>query len=299
MGYLPLHVSPVLESGSLCFSRNMTVYNATDQFLKWKETHMDNAKTYRVALLPLLEAYGNTETSLITIEDISRLSSVLSNNFMFLTVLKIFSRYCFWAKIEFVNPNLIVVGRKRDPVNQKFLVQKEIEEMCAVLEDDTFLGIRNQLLIRVLFDTGCRISEILGLRLDEIDAQENSVKIITKKSYINRHVVWTMETHRLLQTYLAMRISKDWKTTALFINKNGRKLTKRGVEYMFAKVSEEALGERHHPHECRHGKAHSIIEKGGEAFAVKTILGHKNLESALTYLRLHALESLAFARKYL
>jgi site-specific recombinase XerD len=278
----------------------MTITIAVEEFLSWKKTHMDNPKTYRVALRPLLDRYGNAETGCLTIENVTELVSNMSGStFMFLTVLKIFSRYCYWAKIDFINPNLIVVKRKRDPVNQKFLTQKEIDEMCSIIEDDTFLGIRNQLLIRILLDTGCRVSEILGLKLEDINAQENKVMVVTKKSHTNRYVMWTWNTHRLLQTYLGMRVSKDWKTNQLFINKDGRRLTKRGVEYMFAKVSEEALGERHHPHECRHGKAHSIIERGGEAFAVKTVLGHKNLESALTYIRLQANESLAFALKYL
>lgn len=277
----------------------MTLSKSVEEFLTWCSTHMDNPKTYKHALGPILSLYGSVETKDITIRQVTEISSLLPNSFMFLTVLKIFSRYCHWAKIEFINPHLIVVGRKRDPVNQKFLEKDQIEAMCSVIEDDTFLGVRNQFIIRFLFDTGCRISELLGIKLDEIDAQKSELKILTKKAHTNRYVAWSQVTHRLLQTYLGMRISKDWKTGQLLINKDGKKLTKRGIEYMFAKVSEEALGERHHPHECRHGKAHSIIEKGGEAFAVKTVLGHKNLESALTYLRLHAQESLAFARKYL
>ena len=277
----------------------MTLNKAVCEFLDWKQTHMDNTHTYRTALRPILSLYGPLETNEITIKEVTEIASNLGNNFMFLTVLKIFSRYCHYARIEFVNPNLLIVGRRKDPVNQKYLDKDQIEDMCSVLEDDTFLGIRNQLLIRILFDTGCRISEILSLKLDDIDAQDNKVKIVTKKSYINRYVMWTQDTHKLLQSYLGMRLSKDVKTDYLFVNKRGNRLTNRGVEYMFSKVSMEALGEHHHPHETRHGKAHSVIEKGGEAFAVKTVLGHTNLESALTYLRLHAKESLAIARKYL
>lgn len=140
---------------------------------------------------------------------------------------------------------------------------------------------------------------MLDITLSQIDAKVNQIKIVTKKSHINRYIMWTNETHRLLQTYLGMRVSMDTDNNHLFVNKRGNRLTNRGVEYMFSKVSMEALGEHHHPHETRHGKAHSVIEKGGEAFAVKTVLGHTNLESALTYLRLHAKESLAIARKYL
>lgn len=277
----------------------MTLNKAVCEFLDWKQTHMDNTHTYRTALRPILSLYGPLETNEITIKEVTEIASNLGNNFMFLTVLKIFARYCHYAKIEFVSPHLIMVGRKRDPVNQAYLDKDQIDDMCSVLEDDTFLGIRNQLLIKFLFDTGCRISEVLDLTLSQIDTKINQIKIVTKKSHINRYIMWTKDTHKLLQTYLGMRVSMDTNNDYLFVNQRGNRLTNRGVEYMFSKVSMEALGEHHHPHETRHGKAHSVIEKGGEAFAVKTVLGHTNLESALTYLRLHAKESLAIARKYL
>jgi len=278
----------------------MTINQAVEDFLSWKSTHMDNGGTYKTALKPLTDFYGSWETEDVTITTITTIvSRRKGNTFMFLTVLKIFSRYCHWAKINCINPHLIKVRRKYDPVEQPYLLEDEVETMCSILPDDTFLGIRNQLIIRMLFQTGMRLSELLELTVSSIDAQENSLKIITKKSKLHRHVGWSMDTHRLLQTYLGMRVSKDWRTERLFINKHGAILTSRGVEYMFDKISEEALGEKKHPHMARHGKAIDVFKKGGTIYHVKTILGHSNLESALTYLRLGAKDSLELVKRFI
>lgn len=277
----------------------MTIQEAVDAFLKWKDTHMDNSYAYRVALRPLTNTYGDMRAEKLTIQEVTALASSLGSPQMFMRVLKIFARYCFWAKIETINPNLINTKRMRDPTDQPFIKEDDVETMCSILPDDTFLGVRNQLIVRLLFETGVRLSELLELKVSQMDAQNRSVKIVTKKSRINRYIMWSEDTHHLLQTYLAMRVSKDWRTDNLFINKHGAILTKRGVEYMFNKISEEALGERHHPHECRHGKAHNAMEKGATVYDIRAILGHKNLESALTYLRLHASESLAIVKRYI
>ena len=266
---------------------------------------MDNPNTYRVALLPLTSLYGHLETNELTTEKVTSLVSRMEGStFMFLTVLKIFARYCHWANVPCVNPNLIRVRRQHDPEHQRHLTEEEIETMCSALDDDTFLGVRNRLIIRMLFETGCRLSELLSLTLSEINAQENSVKIVTEKSKIQRYIMWSWETHRLLQTYLGMRVSKDWKTDRLFIGRYGDILKPRGVQHMFAKISEESLGERHHPHECRHGKVHHLIRnKYGRGVPnpveIARIMGHKNLESVFTYFRLSAKDSYEILKKYI
>lgn len=275
----------------------MTIKNAIEEFLLWKGTHMDNPKTYGQALRPLIDFCGSRDTKEIDIQTITSIvSRMQGSTFMFLTVLKVFSRYCHWAKIEFVNPHLIIVKRSYDPVNRKELSENDIAEMLTLLQVDTFLGVRNSLILNLLKDTGMRLSELLSLKVSDMDGQNPFVKILTEKSKINRYVAWTGETHRLLQTYLGMRVSKDWRTDKLFLGTTkGAIFTSRGVQHMFSKLSEEALNERHHVHELRHFKAKSVLKKGGDVFAVKTILGHKSLQSALTYLRLQAEESLKYA----
>lgn len=258
-----------------------------------------------MALRPLIETYGENNTHELDIEKVTEVvRSMRGKSTMFLRVLKIFARYCFWAKIETINPNLINTKRVYDPTEQPFLEEEDVEAMCTVCDDDTFLGVRNQLIIKMLFDTGIRLSELLDIQLADVDAQQNAIKIITKKSKINRYIMWSESTHKLLQTYLGMRVSRDWSAHALFINKHGSLLTKRGVEYMFNKVSEQTLGEKHHPHECRHGKAHHLLrDKYGKGtptlLQMALILGHKNLQSVMTYTRLHARESLELVKRYI
>jgi integrase/recombinase XerC len=288
----------------------MTISNAVDEFLGWKTTHMDNPKAYRVALRPLIENCGDRETKDITIEEITAIVSRLTGNtFMFLTVLKIFARYCHWGNIPFVNPNLIHAKRKYDPTDRPHLTEEDIDMMCEVLDDDTFLGIRNQLIIRMLFQTGCRLSELLSIKVSDFtnkkkDEDPNCVMILTRKSKINRYIVWDMETHKLLLTYLGMRVSKDWKSDNLFIGIKGENLGPRGVQHMFNKVSKEAMGEVRNVHQTRHGKVHHLIaDKDGKGVPstveIARILGHTGLESVLTYFRITAQESLRIAKKYI
>lgn len=292
----------------------MTIATAVSDFLEWKKTHMDSPAAYQGALRPLILSCGNVETDAVNIHHITEIVKSLTEagkkTFYFLTVLKVFARFCFYSKIPFVNPELIRPHRVEDPTEIPHLTEEDISMMCDSLDDDTFLGIRDQLIIRLLFDTGMRLSELLSFTVPyflqaEKDGEEtNCAKVMTRKSKRYRYVAWSLETHQLFQTYFAMRISKDWKTDAFFINRLGHKLTPRGVEYMFSRVSKDVMGEARHPHECRHGKMFSMMEDRHEKGIpspqeAATVLGHKNLQSIMTYFRVTARESLKYAKRYL
>jgi site-specific recombinase XerD len=277
----------------------MTISYLVEDFLKWKKTHMRHPEAYRTALRPLVERYGGQETSSVSIGDITNLiASIQGETHYFLSVLKVLARFAHYSNIPFVNPMLIRVKRKYDSP-PSFLTQEEVEALCGGCEMDTFIGVRNRCVIEMLYQSGARLNELLALTLKSLeDGQRPYARITTEKSGEFGFLMWSEETHRLLQTYLGMRISRDWKTDRLFINKNGAALTDRGVEHMMAKISEETLGKRAHPHQLRHSRARRVLELGGGLVEVQKKLRHKNIQSSLKYLRFFSQEMVKMLAKY-
>lgn len=260
---------------------------------------MRNPDTYRGALRPLVLTSAKLETKEVTIDSITKIIlNMKGDTTMFLRVLKVLAGFAYYSNIPFVNPMLIKVQKKYDK-EISYVDDGDIEDMCTICDDTNFLGVRNQTIIKMLYETGARLNELLRINLADLEgAQLPHVKITTEKSGEFGVLVWSPETHELLLTYLGMRISRDWTTDKLFINKNGSELTDRGVEHMVAKIGRAALGRRVHPHEMRHGRGRKIILMGGGLTGVQKKLRHKHIQSTMVYTRLDFEQTISYLEKY-
>lgn len=274
----------------------------------WKSTYMKSSNAYKTALRPLVELYGDKEMQAFTIDDVSRLMQVLNGRYArstvynFTAILKMFTRYAHYSHIITVSPELIKVRRTELPVSRPFVTEEDVDMFCELQDETTFVGVRNMVLLNMLFETGARISELLSLTLDDLgDGQRNEAMIVTLKNGKPRVIMWSKQTHKLLQTYLGVLVSKKHLSKKLFINKNGEPLTPRGVQYMLTTLREDIGMERKiTPHSFRHGKAHRMVQQGANIKEIGVVLGHSedNPVSALQYLRLDLKESRNIVGKY-
>ena len=159
-------------------------------------------------------------------------------------------------------------------------------EAPSMLERNPRVASRNRAMLEVLFATGMRISELLGLNRDQIDARGRI--FITGKGRKQRFVYLTPRARRHLEQYLG---SREDKSPALFIPYSGRNVTRvkrrLSANYLQEKIKRyrERLGINvpTSAHSLRHGFATYLAEKGANPAAIQILLGHESLATTTRY----------------
>lgn len=167
-----------------------------------------------------------------------------------------------------------------------------VEEVRMFLDacGDDFLGCRDRMIFHLFYSTGCRLSELLGIDLGDIDLEANVIKVHGKGA--KERLVFLSEAARVdLGAYLERRqavlTSKglDPKTVShLCVNRNGKRLTPQGVHYIFHTYAQR-LGINKHvtPHTFRHSFATHILENDAGIRVVQELLGHEHISTTQIY----------------
>jgi len=158
--------------------------------------------------------------------------------------------------------------------------------------------IRNEAIVRLLWDTGARNGEILSINVGDVDTETRSAIIRTEKSKGRRpfrQIFWTPETNGAVERWMRKRehlarLMPAIDPSALFISvagsvhrTSGRRFTIRGVGEMLRRYSVRAEIPHVNAHSFRHRKGHQIIHEGGSATDVMNILGHSCVQSTSIY----------------
>ena len=185
-----------------------------------------------------------------------------------------------------------------DVVPVDFPSEAEIKALLRVCEgpERDFTDWRDSALLRLFFDTGCRLSEIVGLKLhgkdDErdpgagfLDLENNRVLVFGKGSKL-RLVAFGTATRKALRQYLAARekhphelADSDW----LWLGGKGRPLTSSGAYQVFERRSRQAGTRALHPHMLRHARAHDAMSHGMSDGDVLTMFGWSSRQMLQRY----------------
>ena len=172
-----------------------------------------------------------------------------------------------------------------DAVNSKTL-NKILKK---ILQRRGRTNMRDALIIRMLWDTGCRISEIINLTYEDCDFEEGRFRIKNTKSSEERCVVCSNDTLMALREYVKYNIKTDDNDT-IFQNDKGGKVRRGWVSEMFRRAINELKKEGEIPknkrivvHSLRHGRAVELLNNGVPIEIVKEYLGHSSLETTLFY----------------
>ncbi len=295
----------------------ITLQESIDIYLNWKKTHTADAyKAYRVRLEQFASFFQSHKPNLQDIrgDDISHYHNAMLEKFSPATVAysaRILRNYfLFWqgrGKTQ-LNPKEIIPIRFINA--DKDIVEKEdLEEMTSLLDESYTDDLQKKLILHLLWDTGMRISELLDLKLSDIQQKAESglrsAKVKTRKTMRYNLVVWGAQTDVLLIRYLAWRIQIDHANEKLFIsthgrNRQGEAITPRTVQRWVKQLSKEAMLDKNlTPHSFRHGKAHYMLDNGANAVEVQAVLRHKNLNSSLNYMQLNQKQYLKTTSKFL
>lgn len=194
---------------------------------------------------------------------------------------RILSSFFSWlTKEEYIDKNPILrISKIKSEVEVKIpFSHVDVEKMkvCASL---TRNGKRNRALIEFLMSTGCRVSEVVGLDLDNVDFRKREC-IVHGKGNKDRKVYLTDVCLEYLNEYLSNR---KVQSNVLFTNRNGDRWSKQSIEKIIKTIAHMAEVKNAHPHRFRRTFATNALNRGMPVQHLQKILGHKSLDTTMIY----------------
>jgi integrase/recombinase XerC len=187
------------------------------------------------------------------------------------------------------NPFDSIGTPKVDKILPEILTEREMLEFLDRLPEDTFLHLRNKAIFEFLYATGLRISELTGLKLVDINFDEELVRVLGKGKK-ERIVPFHDHAKEILLKYLA-KARKQFKTRVeyIFLNARGKKITERAVEIILQNTYCELMGSKKHvyPHLFRHSFATHLLQRGANLRIIQELLGHSSLSTTEKYTSLN------------
>ncbi|SEM24972.1 integrase/recombinase XerC [Maribacter orientalis] len=198
------------------------------------------------------------------------------------------SYFKFLQKIEVLDLNPLIKHKALKTSKKLEIPFSEIEmqNVLSIIEyTNDFEGVRDELLIHVLYATGMRRAELLELRLSDVDFETMTIKVLGKRNK-ERFIPLLSETKSKFKSYFVKRLGLNEIKEAnyVFLTKSGNKmyetLVYRLINKYFRVVSSKV---KTSPHILRHTFATHLLNKGADLNAVKELLGHSSLASTQVY----------------
>lgn len=170
------------------------------------------------------------------------------------------------------------------------LFEDEVGEILD-FQADRFPELRDKVLLELLYSAGCRISELLGIDVDDIAFKRRSV-LVRGKGGKDRFVFLNDHTYEAISAYLPMRrelLKRNGITDekALILNQRGGRLTQRGAALLIEKrLRSLRVAKRVSPHTFRHSFATHMLDRGADIRIVQELLGHSSLSTTQVYTHL-------------
>ena len=193
------------------------------------------------------------------------------------------------------NPVKAVKKPKVPKIKARTFTASELQRILGYYKTETFAGLRNKTILYLLYGTGIRKSELLGLTVFSLHLDMSSMTVIGKGEK-EREVPLSPVLIKLLRIYLGRReeilINHSVETSMLIITKYGRPLTDSGLREVFRELKDKAgiAGPKVSPHTMRHSFAKNFLLNGGNLFSLQEVLGHEDVSTTRIYVDYNKLE---------
>lgn len=194
-----------------------------------------------------------------------------------------FFSWCYKEGYIKENPMLRISKIKHDTIKENIYTVEEMENMMFQVQND----IRNHCILYMLYATGCRVSELCNINIEDIDLEEKTLHIIHGKGNKERIVPLDGRSIFLLKKYLIWRDSLNINTNALFVCKRNphNRISKNGVEFVVSEISKKAGVHHAHPHRYRVTRITNLLQRGMNLEEVQVIAGHNDINTTANYNR--------------
>ena len=167
------------------------------------------------------------------------------------------------------------------------LTSQEVELLLEQPKDADLKGIRDKAMLEFAYATGMRVTEIISLNIDNVNLDDGYVNC--KSADKERSIPLGSMALKALREYIEKArgiMIKDENNKALFVNVNGKRLTRQGFWKIVKYYKEQAhIAKDITPHVLRHSFATHLLQNGAELKAIQTMLGHSDISSTQVYMQ--------------
>ncbi len=177
------------------------------------------------------------------------------------------------------------IGR-RLPV---FLSTDEVKRLLAAPDVTRWQGLRNRAILEVIYSSGIRVGELVGLDLDDLNLDEGMIRVRGKGmkeryAFLGHYAVRALTAWLHERPEILKRHPEKVKGNPVFLGSTGGRITARSVERMVDKyIQETGLNRKVSPHTLRHSFATHLLNAGADIRSIQELLGHKNLVTTQIY----------------
>jgi integrase/recombinase XerD len=219
--------------------------------------------------------------------------------------LRSFFRFAMGEGIRPDNPASLLDSPKRRLKLPETMDRETVERLLGTMDSETPLSLRDRALFELIYSSGLRISEAVGLNLRDIDFKEG-VALVKGKGNKQRLAVFGGEAAARLKRYLEEsrpllakgKMAGGGGMTALFVTRGGKRLSRKGIWKNYSKYATLA-GTGTKVHTLRHSFATGLLEGGADLRTVQALLGHADLGTTQIYTHVDAGLLKESHRKYL
>ena len=203
--------------------------------------------------------------------------------------------YKYLLSKNLVEENIVenIESPKVDRKDLMILTQDEIEKLLEQPDLSELKGQRDKAMLEVLYSTGIRVTELISLKLEDVNLTNGYIKV--KKKNSERHIPLGNLSLKCLKEYInkvrPLLIRTEEEKT-LFINTNGQKMTRQGYWKILKQYKEQAKIDKDiTPHSIRHSFAVHMLQNGAEIKTVQELLGHTDIASTMMYTQIANINS--------
>jgi integrase/recombinase XerC len=199
-----------------------------------------------------------------------------------LATLRTFFRYLCREGMLDRNPARALLSPRLDKRVPTHLDERDVE-LLLDMPGDGDGAVRGRAILEMLYATGIRCAELVGLDVSEVDLDARMIRVLGKGRK-ERIVPFGTRAALAVRSYLPVRRQAAPRTDALFVNRRGGRLTDRSVRMLVAeRVRALAMMRRISPHTLRHSFATHLLERGADLRAIQELLGHASLSTTQRY----------------
>lgn len=190
--------------------------------------------------------------------------------------------------------NIKLLKERKQVVNT--FTKEQLTELFSLCDQKTFVGLRDYTIMLLMLDTGIRLNELVGIKVDDI--KDDAILITETKTYFERLLPISKKMKEQLTIYVKIRGRAN--TDKLFINQDGGEFKRRSLQTRMTIYSGQSgiTDVRVSCHTFRHTFARMFIENGGSAFHLQAQLGHSSMEITKKYVNLFATDRAESHQKY-
>ena len=216
-----------------------------------------------------------------------------------LSAMRSFFKFLMREGLVEANPARGVATPKREKHLPAVMQTSDIALLLEQPDLDTPLGVRDRAWLELLYASGLRIGELVGIDFDDIELRSRLVKVHGKGSK-ERIVPFGTKAEEAIRAYLSVReqLATDPDEQALFVNYRGGRITTRSIRRLFDDyLKDAALRAGISPHTMRHSFATHLLNAGADLRGIQELLGHSSLSTTQKYTHLNDWQLIAVYKK--